>query len=123
MVDEQVCAICMDVSCNHVLRCGHMFHEACIAKWAARFQERNDVTCPFCRRSACMNEDIKYILGKKYYVKNKQAPFHFEGILVGVSFKLHDDIVAFDCIFNDANGDHAYCVAEEFFHIMPIESC
>jgi hypothetical protein len=41
----ECCSICLEDLDQHVTtRCGHMFHEACLAEWTSK-----NKTCPLCR--------------------------------------------------------------------------
>ena len=44
--DQKICAICKDTTCecDFVTRCGHYFHEKCLADWLLK-----QIECPYCR--------------------------------------------------------------------------
>jgi hypothetical protein len=51
------CAICLDdidgirTDNVDVLKCGHIFHSDCMARWEKQCKERSFVrTCPYCRK-------------------------------------------------------------------------
>ncbi|CAM8939083.1 unnamed protein product [Rhodiola kirilowii] len=50
----ETCSICMDhlgsgTMVDKVLRCGHVFHEGCLAEWLSR-----DLSCPLCRTTIAL---------------------------------------------------------------------
>jgi hypothetical protein len=51
IVEDTICSICLEniqigTLAKVIPRCGHKFHEPCIAPWLA-----NNATCPYCKRS------------------------------------------------------------------------
>jgi hypothetical protein len=47
--DDEVCAICCQPGRDFMLKCGHAFHQGCLAKWC-----RRNPSCPMCRKGVCM---------------------------------------------------------------------
>lgn len=47
------CSVCLEDSASTVLRCGHAFHSACIARWVRCGRGK---TCPVCRADVALRE-------------------------------------------------------------------
>ena len=43
---DDTCSICLDINCNEILGCSHVFHLDCIEEWLNHSTDRN---CPICR--------------------------------------------------------------------------